>query len=145
VKPSVKNTKGYIYSTFLYPTCPAGTKTAGVSRNVNWVKNFVPENRSAGQHITDIVQANAAICVTEKKNSGTEVCKPDCKARSYHIGGKRFYTTYNAKNSGFPYEQGAMTAGEYLKAGLLVKNCLPTPKALAPVPPALLNSGCANC
>ena len=145
VKISTKNTKGLIYSTVLFPTCPAGVVTAGVNRSVNWVKNFSPDSRSAGQYTTDVVQANAAVCVTEKMDSGDQTCKPDCKARSYHIGGKRFYTTYNAKNSGKPYEQGAMSAGEYLKAGLLLKNCLPSFKTFNSSPPALLNSGCIHC
>ena len=145
VKSSTKNTKGYIYSTILFPICPDGACPTGV----NWVKNFVPEDHSAGQYIKDVVITNAALCVTTKPNSGTpDGCKPDCKARSYHIGGKRFYTTYNAKNSGKPYQQGAITAGEYLKAGLLKYkkyNCDTTIKSIAPIPPALLNSGCKNC
>ena len=145
VKTSTKNTKGYIYSTLLFPTCPNSTCSDGV----NWVKNFVPEDHSAGQYIKDIVISNAALCVTTKTDSGTpDSCKPDCKARSYHIGGKRFYTTYNAKNSGKPYQQGAITAGEYLKAGLLKYkkyNCGVTPETIAPIPAALLNSGCKNC
>ena len=148
VKISTKNTKGLIYSTVLFPTCPAGVVTAGVNRSVNWVKNFSGEDHSAGQHTTDVVQANAATCVTKKIDSGDQTCKPDCKARSYHIGGKRFYTTYNAKNSGKPYQQGAITAGEYLKAGLLKYkkyDCGTTQESIAPIPPALLNSGCIHC
>jgi hypothetical protein len=141
-KLSTKNTKGYIYSTVLYPTCPING-TCNTSKN--WVKNFSPDTRSAGQYTTDVVQANAAECVTTKINSGTDYgCASDCKARSYHIGGKRFYTTYNAKNSG-EYGQGSITAGEYLRAGWLLRNCLPTPTALLPIPPALLNSGCYHC
>jgi hypothetical protein len=147
VKLSAKNTKGLIYSTVLFPTCPAG-QTENPNYNANWVKNFSPETRSAGQYTTDVVQANAAACVTTKIDSGTDTsgnqCWPDCKARSYHIGGKRFYTTFNAKNSG-EYGQGSITAGEYLRAGWLLRNCLPTPKLMAPWPPALLNSGCYHC
>jgi hypothetical protein len=148
VKPSVKNTKGLIYSTVLFPTCPAGQKCGGVGAQANWVKNFDPENRSAGQYITDVVQANSAVCVTEKQDSGVETCLADCKARAYHIGGRYVYTTFNAKNSGKPYQQGAMSAGEYLKAGLLKYkkyNCGTTQKSIAPIPPALLNSGCVHC
>jgi len=151
VKTSTKNTKGYIYSTVLFPTCPAGANTATVTQNVNWVKNFSPENHSAGQYTTDVVSVNAARCVTKKVDSGTDAsgnqCSPDCKARSYHIGGRLVYTTYNAKNSG-EYGQGAISAGEYLKAGLLQYqkyNCKTTMKSIAPLPPALLNSGCYHC
>ena len=147
VKPSTKNTKGYLYSTVLFPTCPSGKNCGGVGAQANWVKNFSPEDRSAGQHTTDVVQANAATCVTKKIDSGDQTCLPDCKARSYHIGGKRFYTTYNAKNSG-EYGQGAITAGEYLKAGLLKYkkyDCNTTQKSIAPIPAALLNSGSAHC
>ena len=151
VKTSTKNTKGYIYSTVLFPTCPVTGCPDGLNRRVNWVKNFAPEDHSAGQYIKDVVITNSALCVTEKTDSGTpDGCKPDCKARSYHIGGKRFYTTYNAKNSGVPYQQGAITAGEYLKAGLLKYKkynaaCGVTPFSIRPLPPALLNSGCIHC
>jgi hypothetical protein len=145
-KPSVKNTKGLIYSTVLYPTCPKGGCSVGSQSN--WVKNFSPEDRSAGQYITDVVQANSAVCVTEKQDSGVETCLADCKARAYHIGGRYVYTTFNAKNSGKPYQQGAMSAGEYLKAGLLKYkkyNCGTTQKSIAPIPKALLNSGSVHC
>jgi hypothetical protein len=151
VKTSTKNTKGYIYSTVLFPTCPVTGCPDGLNRRVNWVKNFAPEDHSAGQYIKDVVITNSALCVTEKTDSGTpDGCKPDCKARSYHIGGKLFYTTYNAKNSGVPYQQGAITAGEYLKAGLLKYKkynaaCGVTIQSIAPIPPALLNSGCIHC
>jgi hypothetical protein len=149
VKTSTKNTKGYIYSTVLFPTCPVTGCPDGLNRQVNWVKNFSPEDNSAGQHIKDVVITNSASCVTEKPDSGTNtICQTECKARSYHIGGRYVYAAFNAKNSGIPYEQGAITAGEYLKAGLLKYkkyNCATTIKSIAPIPPALLNSGCKNC
>jgi hypothetical protein len=152
VKLSTKNTKGHHYSALLFPTCPLGIAsgsggTSSATRSVNWVKNFSPETRSAGQYITHVVQANAATCVTKKTNSGAQECKPDCKARSYYIGGRLVYTTYNAKNSG-EYGQGAISAGEYLKAGLIQYQkyrCKTTQKSIAPIPPALLNSGCVHC
>jgi hypothetical protein len=139
-KPSVKNTKGLIYSTILYP-CPPN----GLCKNGNWVKNFSSENHSQGVYINDTVKAGSAKCVVEKIDSGANnPCVKTCKARSYHIGGRRVYITFNAKNSGY-YGQGAISAGEYLSSGLLKNNCLPTPKALEPVPKALLNSGCYHC
>jgi len=139
VKISAKNTKGYLYSTVKYPVCPSGTPP------VIWVKNFSPDDRSQNEYIVNKVKAESAACVTTKTESGTNTsCLPDCKARSYHIGGKRFYTTYNAKNSG-EYGQGAISAGEYLSAGLLKARCLPPPEDKAPLPPALLNSGCYHC
>jgi hypothetical protein len=149
VKPSTKNTKGYLYSTVLFPTCPAGTATASVNRQVNWVKNFTAEDNSSGQHTKDVVHANSAACVTQKTDSGgATICLAECKVRAYHIGGRYVYTIFNAKNSGKPYQQGAITAGEYLKAGLLKYkkyNCGVTPATIAPIPPSLLNSGCKNC
>jgi hypothetical protein len=147
VKLSTKNTKGYLYSTVNYPTCPFGSGAVPLTNQANWVKNFSPEDRSAGVYITDVVHASAAVCVTEKEDSGeNHPCRPDCQARSYHIGGKRFYTTYNAKNSG-EYGQGAISAGEYLTAGLLKYqkyNCNTTVKSIAPKPPALLNGTCSR-
>jgi len=146
VKLSTKNTKGLLYSTVNFPTCPLGSNNLPLACKPTWVKNFAPENRSAGQYITDVVQASAAVCVTKKTDSGKNVDCSDCKARSYHIGGKLFYTTYNAKNSG-EYGQGAISAGEYLKAGLLKYkkyNCKTTVASIAHKPPALLNSTCAH-
>jgi hypothetical protein len=147
VKLSTKNTKGFLYSTVNYPTCPSGSKVAPLTSQANWVKNFSAENRSAGVYTTDVKHASSAVCVTEKMDSGkNHPCFPDCPARSYHIGGKRFYTTYNAKNSG-EYGQGAISAGEYLKAGLLKNkkyNCNTTVKSIAPIPKALLNGTCSS-
>lgn len=147
VKLSAKNTKGYFYSTINFPTCPAGSAGASLANQANWVKNFTPENRSAGVYISDVIHSTAAVCVTKKTDSGENtLCLSECKARSYHIGGKRFYTTYNAKNSG-EYGQGAISAGEYLKAGLLKNkkyDCNTTIKTIAPIPPALLNTTCAH-
>ena len=140
VKNSTKNTKGYLYSTVIYPTCPAGAKPAA-NNQANYYKNFSPEDHSQGVYIIDKVKTGSAVCVTKKTNSGaSNPCLPDCAVRSYHIGGKRFYTTFNAKNSG-EYGQGALTAGEYLAAGLLKYNCLPTPKALAKPPPSSNTKG----
>jgi hypothetical protein len=141
VKRSTKNTKGYLYATVLFPTCPEGV-TPPVNNQANYFKNFSPEDHSQNQHIVDKVKANAAKCVTEKITSGaSNPCLPSCsQVRSYHIGGRRAYITFNAKNSG-EYGQGAISAGEYLSSGLLKRNCLPTPKALAKPPPPL-NSVC---
>jgi hypothetical protein len=152
-KMSVKNTKGYLYSAIVYPTCPAGVIPPANNQS-NWFKNFSPENRSQGVYVMN-VKASAATCVTVKTDSGaSNPCLPNCVSRSYWIGGKRFYTTFNAKNSG-EYGQGAISAGEYLSAGLLKYNCLPPPTSIATAPPgkeylvhtppALLNSGCYHC
>jgi hypothetical protein len=146
VKTSTKNTKGYLYTTVNFPTCPAGL-TCTTGNNVNWVKNFSPEDHSAGQHIVDKVQAAAAACVIDTSNNETTtVC---CKARSYHIGGKRYYTAYNEKTTtDYQRLKGAITAGEYLKAGLIKYkkyDCDTTIESIAPLPKALLNSGCYHC
>jgi len=143
-KPSVKNTRGFLFSTVIYPTCPTkGACTKGSQSN--WVKDFSPETRSQNVYIINTVKAGSAACVTTKTTSGANnPCLPQCVARSYWIGGRRVYTTFNSKNSG-EYGQGAISAGEYLSSGLLKYNCLPTPIALAPVPKALLNSGCLHC
>ena len=144
VKLSTKNTKGYLYSTVTYPTCPEGVAPP-TNNQSNFFKNFSPENNSQGVYIIDKVKAGSATCVTEKTDSGTSnPCLPACVARSYWMGGRRVYTTFNAKNSG-KYGQGAISAGEYLAAGLLKSHCLPTPAALAK--PVLTggSSGCTHC
>lgn len=146
IKTSAKNTKGYLYSSVNFPTCASG-QTCNSGNNVNWVKNFSPEDHSAGQHIVDKVQAASAACVIDASNNiDTTVC---CKARSYHIGGKRYYTAYNQKTtSEYQNLKGAISAGEYLKAGLLKYkkyDCNTTIESIAPLPEALLNSGCYHC
>ena len=145
VKKSAKNTKGYLYSSINFPTCPSG-QSCGTGNNVNWVKNFSPENRSAGQHIVDKVQASAAACVNDEGSNENIVC---CKARSYYIGGKRYYTVYNEKKTtDYQHVKGAISAGEYLKAGLLKNkkyDCETSVKSIEPLPKALLNSGCYHC
>jgi len=134
VKLSTKNTKGYIYSTVVYPTCPEACKKQSI-----FVKNFSPEDNSQGLYINTVKLASAT-CVTEKIDSGeSNPCLPNCVARSYWIGGKRFYTTFNAKNSG-EYGQGAISAGEYLAAGLLKYNCLPKF-----MPNLQASTGCMHC
>ena len=143
VKLSTKNTKGYLYATVNFPTCPAGA-TPPKNNQSNFVKSFSPDDLSQNLYIVNKVKAASAKCVVEKTDSGaSNPCVPICnEVRSYHIGGKRYYTTFNAKNSG-EYGQGAISAGEYLSAGLLKRNCLPTPKALAK-PPVSLTQQCAS-
>ena len=153
VKLSAKNTKGYLYSTVNFPTCPVGV-VPPPNNQVNYVKNLSPDDNSQSQHIKDKVKPNAATCVTKKIDSGANSKELCCKARSYHIGGKRYYVTYNAKNSG-EYGQGAISAGEYLSAGLLKYRNLPPPVSLDKAPKgyeclvhspvAQLNSGCYHC
>jgi len=138
VKLSTKNTKGYIYSTIIYPTCPEGVIPQANNQS-NYVKNFSPEDNSQGLYINTVKLASAT-CVTEKTDSGeSNPCLPNCVARSYWIGGRRVYTTFNAKNSG-EYGQGAISAGEYLAAGLLKYNCLPTF-----MPNLEASTGCIHC
>jgi hypothetical protein len=140
VKISTKNTKGYLYSTVNFPVCSVG-QTCGTVNHVNWVKNFSPEDHSAGQQILKVIQS---ACVTDLSANENIGC---CKARSYHIGGKRFYTVYNEKQTS-EYTQGAISAGEYLKLGLIKYkkyNCDTTVESIAPLPKALLNSGCYHC
>lgn len=145
VKLSTKNTKGFIYSSIIYPTCDNGRcGFSGGGGAPIWVKNFSPEDKSQNEYITNMVQATAATCENElKTNSGTTTtCDSTCRSRSYFIGGRRIYITFNAKNSGSPATQGALTAGEYLKAGLLRRNCLPTPANKKHFPPSLNHNGC---
>ena len=144
-KMSTKNTKGYLYETVKYPVCDNGIcgGSGGSAGAAIWVKNFSPDDHSQEEYIKNKVQAAVASCANPlKTDSGENNDCTDCKARSYFIGGRRVYITFNAKNSGNPFTQGALTAGEYLKAGLLRNNCLPTPDAQKHFPPSLLHNGC---
>ncbi len=150
VKLSTKNTSGYLYSSVLFPTCTEGT--CAPHNNINWVKSFSPEDHSQGIYIKNTVKANSSSQVTVKKDSGaSQPCLPACRARSYYIGGRRIYISFNAKNSG-EYGQGALSEGEYISAGLLNRKCLKLcddqkrPNELLHTgPKALLNSGCKQC
>ena len=142
IKPSVKNTMGHLLAAVKYPVCDTACGVNGNKDIVTWVKNYSPENHSQSEYIKNQIQARAAQTVTKKVDSGANNSCADCrKVRSYYIGGRRIYVTFNAKNSG-KYGQGAISEGEYLKAWLLKKKCLPVPCKQLPFPPALLNSGC---
>jgi len=143
IKSSTKNTKGYLHSSVKYPTCKVGGTCVEGGQSL-WVKNISPEYRSAGEYTTSVVRAGSAVCVTTKIDSGKDMTC--CKSGSYHIGGKLFYTSYNSKNSG-EYGQGAISAGEYLRAGLLKYkkfDCETTIESIAPIPSSLLNSASAH-
>lgn len=148
VKLSTKNTKGYLFETFKYPICPNGN--CGKGSQENWVQDFRAENFQQSGYIQNVVAANGS-CVVNKNekllaampyacpevtnNLGQQV---QCKAGSYHIGGKKYYQEYYTKSNG----SGAMPEGEYMRSLLQKRNCLPTPPNIQHFPPTVNHQGC---
>jgi hypothetical protein len=146
IKKSSKSTKGHLYSSLCDYNNPCGS---GIN-NMGWVKNFSPEDHSAGEHIVNKVLVESANCVNNINHNSNDstIC---CKERSYHIGGKRFYTVNNTKKiDEFLKVKGAVSSGDYLRAGLLLNkkydsSCNTTIESISHSPKSLLNSGCYHC
>jgi len=148
VKLSTKNTKGHIYEAFKYPICPAGN--CGKGSQQNWVQDTSAENFSQGLYIHNVVAATGS-CVGQKNerlladmpnkcpmtvnNLGEQV---QCKAGTYHIGGKKYYQTYYAKTNG----AGAIQSSDYMRSLLQKRHCLPTPPNRQHFPPNVNHDGC---
>ena len=75
--------------------------------------------------------------------AGEELARihPQCKAASYHIGGRKVVRTMYSKNlNGL-----AMDQSQYMQSALMSKNNLPTPPCKAPFPgPNLANKWCGK-
>lgn len=62
----------------------------------------------------------------------------NCKAASYHIGGKKYYQTLYSKD----LNRRPTSCSQYISSGLWKKNNLPTPPCLQPFPMNLSHNGC---
>ena len=148
IKLSTKNTKGHYFESFKYPICDNGN--CGKGSQQNWVQDMSPDNYGQELYIHNLVAANGS-CVVNKNeqlladmpykcpatvnNLGQEV---QCKAGTYHIGGKKYYQEYYTKTNG----SGAMMSSDYMRSLLQKRNCLPTPPNRQHFPPNVNHDGC---
>ena len=148
VKLSTKNTMGHLFESFKYPICTNGN--CGKGSQENWVQDFRAENYEQSGYIQNVVAANGS-CVVNKNeallaampyacplvtnNLGQQV---QCKAGTYHIGGKKYYQEYYTKSNG----SGAVPEGEYMRSLLQKRQCLPTPPNRQHFPPNVNHQGC---
>ena len=126
IKRSTMNTPGHIAATVIYPTSVLVADCSGGTCPTIWVQKYDPLDHAQSNYIND--KGIQAICVVDVSNAGIKRCLPDCKARSYHIGGKKFYATLYAKNTS------AVSSSEYTHANHKLKQCLPPPPCKAPFP-----------
>jgi hypothetical protein len=133
IKPSNMNTAGYI-SSRLTPRGPVRDDGTYSSCCPIWVQDM--PHRDQSEYLRGI-KARHAASVVLKNDTGISTCSqnPDypksrCGAASYWIGGKRFIRQPYSKNlNPLP-----VAASEYMQAGLMAKNDLPTPECKAPFP-----------
>ena len=162
VKSSVKNTKGLIYSTKYYPTgqqynyqVPAGT--AQCACPTIWVQDTSPLNHSQGIYISEVSSKSASCDLSKNFLVSVRECEAaslngfGCKAASYHIGGKKYIREVYTKSAIPKPQPGPGTTGrrlmdqsQYMKSGLMGKNCLPTPPNKQHFPMNVNNHGCFN-
>jgi hypothetical protein len=156
VKTSVKNTKGLLYSKKYYPTgqqynyqVPAGT--AQCACPTIWVQDTSPLNHSQGIYISEVSSKSAACDLSKNFVTVIRACPVGCKAASYYIGGKKYIRETYAKSAIPKPQPGAGTTGrrlmdqsQYIKSGLMSKNCLPTPPNKQHFPMNVNNHGCFN-
>jgi len=147
IKRSTQTTQGYLLQRGISIGLGTGTGT-DTCCNPIWVKDFSPFNKSQSllmQLRAAQLAGRAAMAGAEAEGEGecaplvkvTSVCK--CAgAKSTRIGGRIIRQNNYTKN----VNQGAQTAGEYLRTGVLQQNCLPTPKQKTSWPPSLLRNGC---
>jgi hypothetical protein len=141
VKLSTKTTSGMIDTKYKW------TKSTWPRYTVKPL-NSMPLNYTQGQYIPNIVSANTT-CVIDKEvllnrieqtEGGNAVLKniKNCKAASYHIGGKKYIRKVYSKNlNPLP-----VSSSEYQRGFLQKKNCLPTPPCKAAFPMTLVRTGC---
>lgn len=132
IKTTVKNNKGSILKQYkwihsAYPNF--------------WVKpdDSMPENYSQGIYVKNLT-AQYSNCVVTKQDTGIDNCSGNlqCKAASYHIGGKKYYRAFYSKDLNVR----PTSSSQYITAGLYKKNNLPTPPCLQSFPMNLSHNGC---
>ena len=139
IKKSTKNTKGYILSTYKYPTCDNGNCAQGSQEN--WVKDFSAENNSQGIYIRNII-ANYGDCVPNTNSIKNETmpikpCMTGCIPGQDFIGTKKHFIGAYTKDLGLNN-----SSSEYIRAPLMRYNGLPTPPCMKEFPMVLIHDGC---
>lgn len=147
IKTSTKNTKGYILSEFIYPTCNNETNNNACSNHTIWVKDTNPLSHTQSKHIQKVKQT-CLTCnnhiVSTSSNENCQVCNTNTDTgestnnEKYFIGTRAFTKSHHWKN----YKDGALDSSQYTDGILLRKKCLPTPDCKATFPMLLHKGGC---
>tara|TARA_B100001769_G_scaffold275223_2_gene276405 strand:- start:3537 stop:4154 length:618 start_codon:yes stop_codon:yes gene_type:complete len=125
IKMSSMSNNGYITSRIRNPTSVFNADCNSTNTK-DWVKVFNEQQQSQGAYIDNVHTKTTVSCEVESTDAG--VCKNKCNS----VG----ILTPAAIN-------GAISSSDYMKTGLLIKNCLPTPNCMAPWPQWINhNSGC---
>lgn len=126
IKTTVKNTAGMLDDKYKW--------TNGTYPNW-WVQNTSAENSSQGVYINK-QKRKAATCVVTSTDAGLPGCRENVQCNTW-IGGIPHLAKYLAKDP-----KAAVSSGEYMTAGLMKNNCLPSPASKQPFPMNLVHNGC---
>jgi hypothetical protein len=120
IKKSSINTRGKIDSRVKYPTSVYNSSCINTCLgSKETVKDFSVLNKSQSSNITKKIN-NTARCATytNPPNTGIWNCNNNCKAASYHIGGKKYiYEPYSKKLN-------PISSSEYQTTKMISNNCL---------------------
>lgn len=141
IKRSNMNTPGLINAKVKYPTPVLNTNCDENNCRTEWTQVLDTYTLSQGHYIEN--KGATSVCTNVVSDAGMKNCNnndtSDCKARSYFIGGKKFYATLYFKNSG--NNSGTISSGEYTQWRLKANNCLPTPECKQHFPMNLNHTG----
>ena len=123
IKRSNMNTPGLIAAKVDNPTAVLNASCHHGKCPTNWVQFVDPYNYTQGYYIDN--KGGYSICQMDVSNAGMKTCSTaDCKARSYFIGGKKFYSTLYVKSTS---AGGAIPAGEYTETTFKTKKLFTYP------------------
>tara|TARA_R110001592_G_scaffold185465_5_gene429506 strand:- start:4911 stop:5531 length:621 start_codon:yes stop_codon:yes gene_type:complete len=126
IKRSNMNTNGYITTSIRNPTSVFHNGCTAENTK-HWVQTFNEYDHSQSGHIDTVHITATTTCGADSEDAG--VCNNKCKTTGVLAVGES--------------ATGAISSSDYMKAGLLTKNCLPTPKCKAHWPQWVNhNSGC---
>lgn len=128
IKSTVKNTKAAILKQYkwIHSAYPR-----------YWVKSnsSMSETFSQGSYIKHLTSQYSNVVNNKNKVNNMN---SQCKATSYHIGGKKYYKSFYSKES----NNRPISCSQYITTGLYKKNNLPTPSCLQSFPMNILRNGC---
>lgn len=127
IKRSNMNTKGYITSRVTNPTS-VFYENCNSTNSKKWVQVFNEYDHSQSGYIDNVRNSVASNCGVEETSAGD--CNNKCNNTGVLAVG--------------PSATGAISSSEYMKSGLLVANCLPTPKCKAHWPQWINHNGGCN-
>jgi hypothetical protein len=114
IKRSNMNNNGYITTSIRNPTSVFHNGCTAENTKY-WVQVFNEYDHSQSGHIDKVRTETTTTCGVDSEDAG--VCNNKCKTTGVLAVGES--------------ATGAISSSDYMKAGLLTKNCLPTPKCKA--------------